>query len=343
MFLSKTISIICFGKVNFRIVIIYAARIGPIILVPELARISRKIIKRDKKICIIDFLILYDRYRSPILKNQTLINYWRTKNIFLPKFLLPEDNGPEWLNKYFPKLVFNADPTADIELGFNFVEHSPHSRLQTFKHKKVDRILASYGLSKGDKYVCILARDDRYLKETFPKIDWAHHDYRNHDIQLFVPSIDYLVNSGYKVFRMGYKCKEQVKFNHPLFIDYAFDKNHSQLSDFALWTNCSFAISTSSGIDFLANLNRRPLGIVDVVPVGYAHNSASTILNYRKHRLSNGKYLTKDEIIAMGLGQAITSKDFDAKNVKLELSSSSEILEYVIKFEEKNSYRELSL
>ena len=341
--LFKIVSKICFGKLKARIVIIYSARIGPIILVPELARINRKLIRKRKKIFVIDFLILYDRYKSSELKNETLIKFWRTKNIFLPKLFLPKKNGPEWLNKYFPELVFNTDPSADIELGFNLLEYDPHPRLKKYKHKKVDRILASYGLSKGDKYVCILARDNRYLKETFPEINWTHHDYRDHDIQLFIPGIEYLVNSGYKVFRMGYKCNERVKFTHPLFIDYAFSENHSQLSDFAIWTNCSFAITTSSGIDFLANLNRRPLGIIDAIPVNYQYNSASTILSYRKHLFNNEKYLTKDEIISLGLGQALDNQDFVRKNVKLELSSSGEILESIVKFEHKNTYRRFNL
>lgn len=328
----KSISKICFGKVKFRIVVVYASRLGPLIMSPELARISRKYIKENDKIIVFDFLVFYYRYSKSELRFQTMLRYWQRKNLSLPSYLLPKKNGPEWLNAHFPELVFNKDSTDDREDGPRLIDYSPHSNLYKYKSRTIKQILAKYGVHEGEKYVCILVRDDNYLKQMYPSIDFSHHDFRDHDVQLFVPAISYLIDCGYKVFRMGYLPKNKTNFKHPMFFDYACDANASLLSDFALWTNCSFAISTSSGIDFLANLSRRPLGLIDIVPVNYAMNSTSTILSYRKHLFDN-KYLNKADIINLGLGEAFHSEDYRRKDVILELSSSTEILECIRVFE----------
>jgi putative glycosyltransferase (TIGR04372 family) len=299
---------------------------------PELARISRKYIKENHHIIVVDFLLFYYRYPKSKIKFQTMLNYWHRRNLVLPSCLLPKDNGPEWLILHFSELVFRQDPTDDRESGPKLIDYSPQSTLHKYKSKKVMQILAEYGIHKDEKYVCILVRDDNYLKKMYPSIDFSHHNFRDHNVQLFVPAISYLIDCGYKVFRMGYLPKKATNFKHPMFFDYACDSNSSLLSDFALWTNCSFAISTSSGVDFLASLNRRPLGLIDLVPVNYPMNSATTILSYRKHLLNN-RYLNKEEIINLDLGQAFHSDDYRKKEVTLELSTSSEILECIKVFE----------
>jgi putative glycosyltransferase (TIGR04372 family) len=327
-----SVSRVCFEKVKFRIVVIYASRVGPLIMVPELARISRKYINENDKVIVIDFFIIYYRYPKSKVKFQTMLKYWRRRSLFLPSCLLPKDSGPEWLNLYFSKLVFRQDPTDDTENGPKLINYSPHSTLHKYKSRKKRQILTEYGVRENEKYVCILVRDDNYLTKMYPNIDWSHHDFRDHNVQLFIPTISYLIDCGYKVFRMGNLPKEATNFNHPMFFDYACDSNSSLLSDFVLWTNCSFAISTSSGIDSLASLNRRPLGLIDLVPVNHPMNSAITILSYRKHFFDN-RYLNKEEIINLGLGQAFDGDDYKKKEVTLELSSSSEILECIKVFE----------
>ena len=331
--LFKFLEIICLRKIRFRVVVVYASRIGPLIIMPELARINRASLKHSHNIKIIDLLLLYYRYTSLELDTTPVINFWRTKNIIFPHFLLPKKNGPEWFSTYFPGLVFRKDATDDTELGAKFTDHAPHPKLLRYKSSDTKKILGNYGLSPGDKFVCLLVRDYKYLSQTFPSLDWSAHDYRNHDVQRFVLAVNYLTELGYKVFRMGKKVENKLEYRHEFFFDYAFDESQSLLADFALWTNCSFAISTSSGIDALASLNRRPLGIIDAVPVNHAHYSSTTVLNYRKHFFNNEKYLSKNEIIAMGLGGSYYSKEFTDKKVALELSTSLEILNYVKTFE----------
>jgi putative glycosyltransferase (TIGR04372 family) len=331
--LSRLIKIFSFNKINIRVVVIYAARMGPLIITPELARVNRKKY-REKGIIIIDFLILYYRYRSNNYKDQFIVKYIKNNNITIPSIFLPNKNGPEWLSSEYPNLVFNSDPTVDVDIGNKLIEYSPSKNLQKFRRKKIQRILKKFGLEIDDKWVCVLVRDGAYLRSTYPQISWNHHDYRDHDANLFIPAIRHLLNAGYKVFRMGSVANKRLEITDINFVDYAFNEERSQEADFALWTNCAFAITTSSGIDFLANLNRRPLGIIDAVPVDYEYNSASTILNYRKHRIrGTSRFLTKNEIISLGLGKAFYLDNFTRQNIELVLSDSQEILLHISEFE----------
>jgi putative glycosyltransferase (TIGR04372 family) len=332
-FLSRLIKIFSFNKINIRVVVIYAARIGHLIMTPELARINRKEY-RKKGILIIDFMVLYYRYESKSYKDQFITKYIKNNNVFIPSVFLPKKNGPEWLNSEYPNLVFNSDPTLDSDIENKLMDFPPSKNLQKFRRRKIQRILKNFGLEVGDKWVCVLVRDGAYLRSTYPQISWKHHDYRDHDANLFIPSIRHLLHAGYKVFRMGAIANKRLEITDINFVDYAFDVRRSQEADFALWTNCAFAISTSSGIDFLANLNRRPLGIIDAIPVDYEYNSALTILNYRKHRIrGTSRFLTKNEITSLGLGRALSSENFTRQNVELVLSDSKEILLYISEFE----------
>jgi putative glycosyltransferase (TIGR04372 family) len=332
-FLSRLIKIFSFNKINIRVVVIYAARIGHLIMTPELARINRKEY-RKKGIIIIDFMILYYRYRSDSYTDQFIVEYIKNNNIFIPSIFMPNKNGPEWLSSEYPNLVFNSDPTADADTENELIKYSPSKNLQKFRRKKIQKVLKDFELEVGDKWICVLVRDGAYLRSTYPQISWNHHDYRDHDANLFIPAIRHLLNAGYKVFRMGSVANNRLEITDINFVDYAFNEKRSQQADFALWTNCAFAITTSSGIDFLANLNRRPLGIIDAVPVDYEYNSVSTILNYRKHRIrGTSRFLTKNEIIRLGLGRALSSENFTRQNVELVLSDSQEILFHISEFE----------
>jgi putative glycosyltransferase (TIGR04372 family) len=331
----KGVELVTFNRVRVRIVVLYGSRVGPLIITPELARISRKEEYLKNRLIIVDLFILYLRYGEQQIDN-TIIKFWKNQHIFLPSGLLPAENGPEWLLENYPNLMFKQDSTDDTDVEYPLINHPPKNQISNYKTRQIKQILHNFKLTEKDKWVCLLVRDELYLNKTFPNINWKHHDYRNHDVQLFIPSITFLIRAGYKVFRMGAAAKDRVNLEHPNFIDYVFTEGKSQLTDFALWTKCSFAITTSSGIDFLASLNRRPVGIIDAVPVNHQYLSTQEVLNYKKHlNLEDNRILTKSEIIEIGLGNSYFSEEYQNKGVKLELSSPLEIMQNVRSFEKK--------
>ena len=143
----------------------------------------------------------------------------------------------------------------------------PQLKFSEDENKKGEDFLKSLGLKKDQKFVCFTIRDNQYLKNEFPDIDFSYHSYRDSDISKFYPSFDYLLERGYAVFRMGKHVSSEVKIDNPSFFDYSKSDFRSDFFDIWLMANCSFTVTTGTGIDEVANAFRKPICYVDFLPL----------------------------------------------------------------------------
>lgn len=127
--------------------------------------------------------------------------------------------------------------------------------------------MTSVGFEKGEKFVCLVARDNRYLKQVHAERDWSYHDFRDTNIEDYKQAALALAKQGYWVFRMGKAVDESFETNHPHVIDYANTTDRSDFLDLWLMANCFFAISTGLGLDSVADVFRRPIVFVNYVPL----------------------------------------------------------------------------
>lgn len=125
-------------------------------------------------------------------------------------------------------------------------------------------LLNKMGIPTDAKYICLLARDSQYLNTYMPSVDWTYHDYRDADINSYQMAVQYLVDQGYYVIRMGKSVKEAFVFNHPHVIDYAMSDFRSDFLDIYLSAHCFFFISTCSGLDSIARIFRKPLLVTNL-------------------------------------------------------------------------------
>jgi len=106
---------------------------------------------------------------------------------------------------------------------------------------------------KKDWYVCIYARDSKYLNETYPKGIWGYHDYRNADIDRFRAASEYIAGKGGYVVRIGSHVSKLFDMKNERIIDYA--SNHrSDFMDIFIIANCRFVAGSPSGICDLSML-----------------------------------------------------------------------------------------
>jgi putative glycosyltransferase (TIGR04372 family) len=101
-------------------------------------------------------------------------------------------------------------------------------------------------------------RDSAYLRESWPEYEQMASE-RNDDIGVFHEAIDFLVEQGFKVFRMGAKVDKPLKFAHPKVFDYATNGMRSELRDVYLFRRSSIVVSNDTGGDHLAHTFRKPL------------------------------------------------------------------------------------
>lgn len=125
--------------------------------------------------------------------------------------------------------------------------------------EKAKILLKKLGIPPGAQYICLLARDSAYLDKYMPNNNWSYHNHRDVNIDDYQQAALFLAEKGYFVIRIGKYVKTAFNVNHPRVIDYASHPLRSDFLDIYLSANCFFFISTSTGIDGVAKIFRRPL------------------------------------------------------------------------------------
>ena len=136
--------------------------------------------------------------------------------------------------------------------------------------------LRSKGWKDGEPFVCLLVRDDEYLAQDQrhgngnPRAyeGWAYHDYRNSDINTYVPAIEWLAAQGVWVIRMGKLMAKPLPLGMERVIDYAFEPSKSDLLDIWLFANCNGCITTGTGPDQISYMYNNPTLAINVLPLG---------------------------------------------------------------------------
>ena len=138
----------------------------------------------------------------------------------------------------------------DIE-KFNSIKESLD--LSISLKKKCKKILSQFVHSRKDKIVCVHVRDGFYRN------DFKRKTYRNSNIENYKKAINFLINKGYLVIRLGDKNCKKTKFKNKHFIDYPFSKFKSEDMDLYLIKISKFYIATQSGIMDVAYMFNKPI------------------------------------------------------------------------------------
>lgn len=162
------------------------------------------------------------------------------------------------------------------------------------KENKVSELyLKKYGWKKGEKFICLNVRDSAFFNESKE----SHHACRNSNIDDYEKAVCYLLDLGYWVIRMGVKVKNPFKIKHDKLIDYGASPGRNDLLDIWLCKNCYFFISTSTGVDSVALMFKKPIVIVNLVQIIYMYSWANSITTPKKLFWRNGKSLTLKECL----------------------------------------------
>jgi putative glycosyltransferase (TIGR04372 family) len=144
--------------------------------------------------------------------------------------------------------------------------------------------LRAQGWKDGELFVCLLVRDSAFLandplnafSDDNEKL-WSYHDYRNSNIDTYVPAVQWLLDQNIWVLRMGALMKTPMPLQHERFIDYAFSPTRSDLLDIWLFSNNKGIISTATGLDQLACIYHVPLLMVNAMPLGCLYSFSEVI------------------------------------------------------------------
>ena len=195
---------------------------------------------------------------------------------------------------------FIVEPVGSASDPFSLIDQ--YEPLLNFTESEEERGLyglKKLGITKNEKFVCLIARDPSYLNQNNPNKDYSYHDYRNHDINDFLLAAEHLTSKGYFVIRMGNIAEKKFRSANPKIIDYSFSNFKSDFMDIYLGAKCSFCITTQTGFDGVPQIFRKPLAVI-AVPVAI-RISYKKVIFITKHHICNktNKEITLSEILKM--------------------------------------------
>ena len=235
-------------------------------------------------------------YFYPKICNYQLAKMFKRKILVLPYFFM---NNVNYINEFIINKIFksnlhdigyyrheedlkrventNVNSLVDgIQKNLLFPPLSTNDSLNAQEQAKINifftqreinngnSILKNFGIDTKKKIVGIILRDNDYLKENYPKIDWSYHKIRHSDFSYYSECAEKLASLGYQVVVFG---ERQKKFKNKNVINYTNSSIRSDFMDIYLSSKLNFAISSANGLDAIPIIFKIPLVEVSVAPI----------------------------------------------------------------------------
>jgi len=258
---------------------------------------------------------------------RTFFVRWWVKYLYIANLLVP---GGEQYTVQSPRIIQGSRDIRGLFYKTRKIKEAYFSFLED-EDTYGRNFLKKLGINKQDKFICLNVRDSAYKKNVDSSRDWSYHNYRDSCIDTYSKVAILLAKKGYWVLRMGRVTANPLSCNHERIFDYSSSDKSNDFLDIWLMANCSFCISTGSGIDSVAEIYRKPLALVNYLPVAdmvtYSH-----AVSYFKHLRwkINNRYLSLRESLQHSY---FTTKEYDDNGIDVIDLSDNEIKEAVLELE----------
>ncbi len=177
---------------------------------------------------------------------------------------------------------------------------------EKFRLSQSDRDLSSeylgqIGIDPKKEFITLMVRDAAYKGDVPQPNNHLRNDkenYRNHNIDDYLPVAEKFASMGVQVVRTGAKVERELVSVSPLVIDYACSGKRTEAADIYLASECAMCISTTSGLDHVAAMSGRPRVITNQGPIDQASRlfySSDVFILQRFAETASGKNLTLSE------------------------------------------------
>ncbi len=300
-------------------------RIGELATHMEVYLSEKKIFKNRK---FLDIFILTD-----VISNETYLELLKQKIFFIPNFIsFPIYKVLKLLSyklSFFKRFILH---TRYQDKDFTILRTKPNLIPNESFINKGDNFLKELGIPKDAKIICLIVRDQQYLKKKFPNRDYSYHNHRNCNIQNFRDAIKVATDNGYYVFRMGEVVESELKISDKKFIDYS-SYYRTDFLDIYLAYKCTFVVTTSTGWDNVPAFTfRKPVVFTNCVPIGdlltYSPNFLFSFKMY--FDIKKNKILNLEEISKTRLSYSSNANHYKESNIELLENKPDEVKELVL-------------
>jgi putative glycosyltransferase (TIGR04372 family) len=328
-FLSPFIILFCLLRIRFFDVELLNKRIGHLASDPDLYIKTGILNWRPRYFTI---LLTPKKYENNI--NKSLLEYW-SKYICIIQHpllvtLLKPLAGISLLRDHYVVLadgrkVKNRNQAqmaaqAAYETRFG---GQPLATLTPAHRERGWKCLESLGVPKDGWFVCLHVRESGFLPQL------TYHSYRDADVSTYLPSVQWIVDQGGWVIRMGDPTMKPLP---PLnrVIDYPHSHLRCDWMDIFLCAECKFFLGTSSGLFDVAYIFGRPCALANFAPLTESSFSSKDIyIQKLYYSLEHDRIMTNNEIIGNSLHELYYTDDYIKANIKLIDNTEDEILELV--------------
>ena len=225
---------------------------------------------------------------------------------------------------FYQPLIMNSNEDYEFENAEPSLAFTDEE--MTFGVERLKEMGVIYG---KDQILCIAARDSAYLEEKFSslgKVDLSYHDYRDCDIDDFIPAVEYMLSKGWFVIRMGSVVKKPISYKHPRLIDYSVSDYRSEFMDIFLAANCNAFLCNTASISNIATIFDIPRVGVNWVPFGLPPMGKKTLYIPKKLKDAHaGKSVTFPEAFKMGVAFEADGKQLKSLGLEYQDNSSHDI------------------
>lgn len=197
-------------------------------------------------------------------------------------------------------------------------------------------LLRKIGIRGGLPFVCFLSRSPDFLNTMFPKGDWSYHDYRDSNIKNFIPAAKELAGRGYYTVRMGSVVKKPLGITDSRIIDYA-TKYRTDFLDIYLGAKCHFYLGDPCGFNSIPHIFRKPLAVVNSIPLEYAFTWSSNDIFIPKKLwlLRERRLLTFHEILGSEIGRFLYSWQYVQSGIEVIENTAEEITVLAVEMDKR--------
>lgn len=250
-----------------------------------------------------------------------------TKYYFIGKFFLPYRH---WRNHKIWQVrdIYNLLPKTKPFISFDDRETDLGKSL-----------LIKLGIKDLNKYFCFFSRSHAYRSQ-FDTDGEEKGSCRNSSVIDQLKGVQLIANENLKAVRVGSVVDEKLSINNPNIIDYSNSAFRSEFLDVFLIFHCNFMISTGSGIENLATLNRKKVLNINYVGLENLHNIPNDlyfpiILPKKYFELKTKKLLTFKKIFQLRLhNDSFYTKDLENIGVVLIDNNENEIKDAILEMNE---------
>jgi putative glycosyltransferase (TIGR04372 family) len=241
--------------------------------------------------------------------------------------------------KFRNKSIFNF-PAVGLENFYNYnkVDFDNIKKYKDFNldflipnkfYKKSEDILTRLNVDRDAKIVCIHVRDSAFHN------DKKRRTYRNSNIENYYETINYLLDKGYYIFRLGLIAEKKMQISRENFFDlpYLISSSEIEFLQFYLVEKCKFFIASESGPQYLPWFKYKPTLYTNVFKFFYL-TSPNINCRYTLRKIfgkKNNKYLHLKEYLNLPYKYHDVNRYDD--NFSFIENTSKELLESVIEFE----------